>query len=146
MESTTITPKETIMKHRLRHLLPSVLIPVASIGLTAWILRHLGFLVGLILQADEGDKFDFATIFSQTRDAGLALHIWIPLLCGVLFYGSVMGMAAVVRHRSLCRALCILAWVLLFLVALGACLTLTRVNDIRFCHLLGKLIPLMDKL
>ena len=138
------------MKKLSRSYLPPALcaaaIPAVSLGLTAWILRHLGFLVGLFVQAGEGDKFDFAEIFSQTRDADLTLHMWFPLLCGVLFCGAVMGLAVLVKNRVLREALGVVVWILLFLAALGACLALTRVNDIRFCHLLGKLIPLMDKL
>ena len=125
---------------------PSLLIPTISIGLTAWILRHLGFLVGLFVSSGEGDKFDFAEIFSQTQDAALMLHWILPLLCGALFYGISLGLSSIVRRRAIRVALSILAGILLFLAALVACMALTRVNDIRFCHLLEKLIPLMDKL
>ena len=45
-------------KCRLLPAAPSLLIPIASIGLSAWILRHLGFLVGLFIESGEGDKFD----------------------------------------------------------------------------------------
>lgn len=138
------------MRKLFRNYLPPALcaitIPAVSLGLTAWILRHLGFLVGLFVQAGEGDTFDFAEIFSQTRDADLALHIWIPLLCGVLFCGAVLGLAVLVKNRVVRGGLCVVVWILLFTVALVACLAFTWVNDIRFCHLLGKLIPLMDKL
>ena len=133
-------------KCRLLPAAPSLLIPIASIGLSAWILRHLGFLVGLFIESGEGDKFDFAEIFSQTRDAGLTLHWILPLLCGVLFYGASLGLSAIIKKRALRVAPGILAWILLFLASLVSCLAFTRVNDIRFCHLLEKLIPLMDKL
>ena len=125
---------------------PSLLIPTAAIGLTAWILRHLGFLVSLFVQSDEGDKFDFAEIFSQTQNAALTLHWILPLLCGALFYGLSLGLSAIIKKRSIRLVPSVLAWILLFLAALISCLAFTRVNDIRFCHLLEKLIPLMDKL
>ena len=137
------------MNQTKRFLLPaatSLLIPTAAVGLTAWILRHLGFLVGLFVDAGEGDKFDFAEIFSQTRDASLSLHWILPLLCGVLFYGISLWFSTWIKAKALRAALNILAWFLLFLTALVVCLAFTKVNDIRFCHLLGKLIPLMDKL
>ena len=134
------------MKSCRTYLLPSALIPGAAVGMTAWILRHLGFLIGLFIQADEGDKFDFAEIFSQTMDASLSLHLWIPLLCGGLFFGICLGIAALIQQKGARIALCVIAGILLFLLSLTACLALTRVNDIRFCHLPGKLIPLMDKL
>ena len=134
------------IKRRLLPAASSLLIPTVSIGLTTWILRHLGFLVGLFVEPGEGDKFDFAEIFSQTQDAALTLHWILPLLCGALFYGASLGLSSIVRRRAIRVALSILAGILLFLAALVACMALTRVNDIRFCHLLEKLIPLMDKL
>ena len=134
------------IKRRLLTALPAILIPTASVGLTAWILRHLGFFIGLFIESGEGDKFDFAEIFSQTQDASLTLHWIIPLLCGALFYSVSLGLSATIKKRTLRVATRVLAWILLFLAALVACLAFTRVNDIRFCHLLGKLIPLVDKL
>ena len=125
---------------------PSLLIPTTAIGLTAWILRHLGFLVSLFVESDDGDKFDFAEIFSQTQNAALTLHWILPLLCGALFYGLSLGLSAIIKKRSIRLVPSVLAWILLFLAALISCLAFTRVNDIRFCHLLEKLIPLMDKL
>ena len=134
------------IKRRLLIAAPSLLIPIASIGLSAWILRHLGFLVGLLIESGEGDKFNFAEIFNQTQDASLTLHWILPLLCGVLFYGICSSLSAIIKKGVLRVAPSVLTWILLFLAALVACLAFTRVNDIRFCHLLGKLIPLMDKL
>lgn len=67
---------------RRRPAVPSLLIPIAAIGLSAWILRHLGFPVGLFVESGEGDKFDLAEIFSQTRDAALTLHWILPLSMG----------------------------------------------------------------
>ena len=134
------------MNRFLRPAAPTLLIPAAAIGMTAWILRHLGFLVGLLVDTGEGDKFDFAEIFSQTRDADLTLHWILPILCGALFYGISLGLSTIVRKKAHRVVPGILSWCLLFLAALVACLAFTQVNDIRFCHLLGKLIPLMDKL
>ena len=134
------------IKRRLLPAASSLLIPTVSIGLTTWILRHLGFLVGLFVEPGEGDKFDFAEIFSQTQDAALTLHWILPLLCGALFYGASLGHSVIIKKRTICAVPGILAWILLFLAALVTCLAFTRVNDIRFCHLLEKLIPLMDKL
>ena len=138
------------MKQPYRRYIPptlcAVTIPAVSMGLTAWILRHLGFLVSLFAESGEGDKFDFAEIFRQTLDADLTIHPWIPLLCGVLFWGAALGASVTIKGRVLRGGLCAAVWLLLFVTALIVCLALTRVNDIRFCHLLGKLIPLMDKL
>ena len=125
---------------------PSLIIPIAAIGLTACILHNLGFIVGLFVDSGEGDKFDFVEIFSQTHGAALSLHWIIPLLCGALFYGISLGCSAWIKNKPLRTASGILSWSVVFLIALITCLSLTKVNDIRFCDLLQKLIPLLDKL
>ena len=130
----------------LNPIIPSLLISVGAIGLTACILRNLGFLVGLLVDSGEGDKFDFVAIFSQTQDAALSLHWIVPLLCGALFYGISVGLSVWIKKRPLRVALSTLAWSVVFLIAFICCLALTNVNDIRFCDLLQKLIPLLDKL
>ena len=113
---------------------------------TALLLRNLGWLIGRFVESEPGDKFDFARIFAQIRDARLTMHWILPALLGVVFFAVAFRCFATIGNRAVRRALSVTLFLVLLILALAASLALTRVNGIRFCDLLGKLLPLIDKL
>ena len=127
-------------------LVPAVIITVTALCLSILFLRNLGFLIGLFVKSGAGSKFDFVQIFNQTKDAHLTVHFPIPLFCGIAFYFTYTKMITNIKSTPLRVASSIIIGVLLFTIALVACIALTRVNGIRFWQLLDKLLPLMDKL
>ena len=132
--------------HRVLPFFFGAAITVASLCLTAGILRNLGGLIGCALGSETDAKFDFVQIFEQTRRARLSLHWGAPLLCGVLF-GVINGLLLPkLGKKTVCVILSIVLGIFLFFVATVCSLAWTKVNDVRFLHLLEKLLPLIDKL
>ncbi len=110
------------------------------------VLRNLGGLVGMLVEADADAAFDFARIFEQTKDARIAPHWLSPLLLFGAYAFALWRFSPRVKRS----ALHVILWGILFAVLLAvgfACsLMLTRVNDIRFCDLLAALLPVIGKL
>ncbi len=110
------------------------------------VLRNLGGLIGMFVEADADAAFDFVRIFEQTKDAQIAPHWLFPLL----LFGTYAFALLRFSPRATRSALHIILWVILFVLLLTvgfACsLMLTRVNDIRFCDLLAALLPVIGKL
>lgn len=107
----------------------------------ALVLRHLGAIVEIL--AGSGGDIDFAHIFGQTSDASITPHLLLPLIyfwCFAVFYTKHHP------HGAVKIIGCILAGSLCFLVACVCALLLTRVNGIRFIHLLRALIPMLGAL
>lgn len=126
--------------------LAGVLIMNAPGFITMLLLRNLGGLVGRFVESGPDDKFDFAGIFAQTEDARLTVHWILPVLLGILFFIVVFRFFAGIERRAVGFALMLILFLILFGIALVCSLALTRVNDIRFCDLLAKLLPLLGKL
>lgn len=113
---------------------------------TALLLRNLGWLIGRFVESGAGDELDFARIFEQLRDARLTMHWLLPALLGAVFFAVAFRCLTTIGNRAVRRALCVTLFLILLALAHVASLALTRVNGIRFCDLLGKLLPLIDKL
>lgn len=124
----------------------ALLIAAAPVFASCLLLRELGRLVGLFVDAPAEDGLDFVRIFSQTRHARLTPHVLIPLVLCVLF--SILCIYALSRIRRTAPRLTLLLLLLIVLstVSLVCSLLLTRVNGIRFIDLLRQLLPLIDKL
>ncbi len=137
--------KKSISEHIIAFL-PSVFIVVVPIITSALILSNLGWLVGLFVESSSEDKFNFARIFEQTKDARLSLHCLLPIVLGVLFYIICFYLPQRIKNKGLYRFVKIFVFVLLLMVAIICALMFARVNDVRFCDLLSKLLPLIDKL
>ncbi len=130
----------------IRDLLPSFLIATVPLFTASLLLRNLGRLVGNFIKAGDNDKFDFAVIFEQTRDAALSIHWLLPLILGVLFLFLSCCLFRRIKSKATVAVLRIALFVLFMAVAVALALMLTRVNGVRFCDLLMKLLPLIDKL
>lgn len=105
------------------------------------VLRNLGMIVGLLLGS--GGDIDFARIFTQIKDASITPHVILPLLC----FGGFSMLYAKRQPQSVGRIVgCAFVGVLCFFVAFVSALLLTRVNGIRFIHLLKALIPMLGAL
>ena len=124
----------------------SAFISIVSIFTAATILRNLGWLLGNFVEPGVNDKFDFVRIFEQTKNAGLSIHCFFPILLGLLFLISNFYLFPKIKNKVSCITLAIFLFILLFIIAFVCSLLLTRVNGIRFCDLLYKLLPLIDKL
>ena len=105
------------------------------------VLRNLGMIVELLL--GRGGDIDFARIFAQTKGASITPHVLLPLLC----FGG-FSMLYTKRHpQSVGRIVgFVFVGVLCFFVAFVSALLLTRVNGIRFVHLLKALSPMLGAL
>ena len=131
---------------RVRVLLPSACIALLPIGAAAVIVRNLGWLIGRFIESDEGATYDFARIFEQTSDAELRFFVILPLLFGAIFGAVEIFAFSRVKRRGLRVVLRIVLFFLLFVASFLCSLLLCEVNGIRLCDLLGKLLPLIDKL
>ena len=126
--------------------LPGAFITIIPLVAASCLLRNLGAIVGAFVQADEGDKFDFANIFSQTQDAELSLHVLIPLMLGILFLAIRFFLISKIKTKIYRVSLTCILFLVFLLIAVICSLLMTRVNGIRFVELLEKLLPLIDKL
>ena len=127
-------------------ILPSLAIFALPILAAALLLRNLGSIISRIVPSDENAKFDFGRIFDQLRDARLALHFALPLAFAVLFFVLIVFVFKGIKSKILGGFVSVLTFVILFILSVASALLLTSVNGIRFCDLLSKLIPLIDKL
>ena len=137
-------------KYNIRKMLPVALPSFAILTLstlsTKLFLRNLGVILAMLLPADENAEFDFPLIFEQLRDASISLHLWVPLACAAGFGLLAFWVFKRGKNRIAGYITVPLSFITLFLVAFFSLLLLTSVNGIRFCDLLSKLIPLIDKL
>ena len=117
-----------------------------SIFAAVFVLRNLGEVVGIFVEADGDAAFDVVRIFEQTRVAEIAPHWLLPLLLSVAYAFALWRFFP----KAKAFALPVFLWTVLFALLLAVCfafsLMLTRVNGIRFCDLLSKLLPIIDKL
>ena len=137
-----------IQKRRLRifDIVAGVLTAVIPVITASLLLRNLGRLIGKFVKSGENDKFDFARIFSQIRDAEISVHWLIPVILGLLLYLTAVYLLSRIKSKSLRVGLEIFLFAVFLLSALAAAILLTNVNGICFGRLLGKFIPLIDKL
>ena len=137
-------------KCNIRKILPIALLSVAIFVLpmliAALLIRNLGSIIAIFLQSDENAKFDFALIFEQLRDAKLSLHWLLPLIFSVMLFCILFLALRKGKSKLMAVIISIFAFIILFLFAIVSSLMLTSVNGIRFCDLLSKLIPIIDKL
>lgn len=126
--------------------LNAALIVSVSMLFAVLVLRNLGSIVGLLVGSEGGGKFDFALIFSQTRDARLNIHWFFPCCFGVLFFSCQRYFFTNIKSKAVRVTLLALMLTLFIIIGSVVSLVLTRVNGIRFSDLLFKLIPLIDKL
>ena len=126
--------------------LPSFLIAAVPVFTASLLLRRLGWLVSNFIKADDNDKFDFVGIFEQTKDAALSIHWLIPLLLSILFLFATCLLFQRIKNKAIRTTLSILSFSVFMTVAVVVALMFTRVNGVRFCDLLEKLLPLIDKL
>ena len=133
-------------KYHIRKMLPSLAIFILPVFAANLLLRNLGAILSIFLPSDENAKFDFPRIFDQTRDANISPHIWLPLACASAFVLLLFWISKRVKNRLAVSVIACFSFAVLFLAAFLSSLMLTSVNGIRFCDLLSKLIPLIDKL
>ena len=126
--------------------LPSLVILILPIFAANLLLRNLGAILAIFLPREENAKFDFPLIFEQLRDASILPHIWLPLLCAAGFGFLLFYVSKRVKNQIVISIIAFFAFVVLFLFSFLSSFMLTSVNGIRFCDLLAKLIPLIDKL
>ena len=126
--------------------LPPLVILILPIFAANLLLRNLGAILSIFLPSEENAKFDFSLIFEQLRDANILPHIWLPLLCAAGFGFLLFYVSKRVKNQIVISIIAIFACVVLFLFSFLSSFLLTSVNGIRFCDLLAKLIPLIDKL
>ena len=142
-----MTKKEKItFKNILFALIPSLSLILLPPLFSMLILRNLGAIVALILGSGGGGKFDFVEIFSQTKDAIIAPHLIFPIIIGAIFFITSLFLLARIKSRVISILLHILVLTVLFTLSFVLALLLSQVNGIRFCDLLAKLLPLIDKL
>ncbi len=137
--------KERIIR-LIGNFLPSFFIATVPLFTASLLLRNLGWLIGNFIKAGDNDKFDFVGIFEQTKEAVLSVHWLIPLVLSLLFFFAVRFLFRGIKSKAILLTLKIVLFVFFMVVAVAFALMLTRVNGIRFCDLLGKLLPLIDKL
>ena len=134
----------------IRKTLPLVLLAffvfVFPILAVALLLFNLGGIIAIFIPSDENAKFDFALIFDQLSDASLSLHWVLPLIVALFFGFLIYFVCKKVKRKLAIGVIVSVAFIVLFLLSLFSSLMLTSVNGIRFCDLLSKLIPLIDKL
>ena len=126
--------------------LPSFFIATVPICIASFILRRLGWLVGTFIKAGDNDKFDFVGIFEQTKDAALSIHWLVPLLLSILFLFANHLLFKRIKNKAIGITLGIVLFSVFMMVAVVCALMFTKVNGVRFCDLLGKLLPIIDKL
>ena len=130
----------------LRLLSVSFVFTVVSVVVSSFLIGNLGNIIGALLPSNSGGEYDFALIFEQTKNARLSFPFAIPFALGGLFYLAVKYVFVNLRNLRVRRALNVVSCCLLLLISFIAVLLMTKVNGIRFCDLLYKLIPLIDKL
>ena len=138
--------KRYIIREALPIALPSVIIFALPIFSVALLLRNLGAIIAKFIPSDENAKFDFAQIFEQLRDVRLSLHWALPLVFAVLLGLLLIFTIKNIKSKLAFAVIAFLAFVILLILSFASSLMLTSVNGIRFCDLLSKLIPLIDKL
>ncbi len=115
---------------------------IISVFAAVLVVRNLGGLVGMFIEADANAAFDFVCIFEQTKNAQITPHWFSPLLLFGIYTFALWYFSPRTKH--------IILWIILFVLLLTvgfACsLMLMRVNDIRFCDLLAALLPVISKL
>ena len=126
--------------------LPSFAIFALPILAASLLLCNLGAIISIFVKAEETAKFDFSLIFEQLRDASMSPHIVLPLACAVAFGLLLFFASKKIKNKLVISIIAFFAFVILFSLAFVSSLMLTSVNGIRFCDLLSKLIPLIDKL
>ena len=110
------------------------------------VLRNLGGIVGMLVEADADAAFDFARIFEQTKDASIAPHWLLPLLTFGAYALALLRFFRGAKRSAARFLLCAVPFVLLLAFGFACSLMLTRVNGIRFCDLLGALLPVIGRL
>lgn len=126
--------------------LSSFILFTFPILLVALLLFNLGGIIAIFIPSNENAKFDFALIFEQLSDASLSLHWVLPLIIASLFGFLMFLVCKKVKRKLVVGIIVSIAFSILFFLSLFSSLMLTSVNGIRFCDLLSKLIPLIDKL
>ena len=126
--------------------LPSAIVFALPIFAVSLLLRNLGAIISKFIQSDENAKFDFALIFDQLRDARLSLHWALPVVSAVLLGVLLFFVFKNIKSRLAVGIIAFFAIIIFFILSFASSLMLTSVNGIRFCDLLSRLIPLIDKL
>ena len=124
----------------------SVFITVGPMICASVILRNLGWIIGRFVESGTNDGLDFARIFEQLKEARLSVHFLLPLLFGVLFFVLEHYFVKKLKSKGMRIILNSFIFTVLFVFSFVCSLAFTYVNGIRFCDLLGKLLPLIDKL
>ena len=110
------------------------------------VLRNLGDLIGMFVEADADAAFDFVSIFEQTKNAQIAPHWLFPLLLFGTYAFALWRFSPIAKQSALHIILWTILFVLLLTVGFACSLMLTRVNDIRFGDLLAALLPVIGSL
>ena len=138
--------KKINIRQALPMALSSFILFAFPILLVALLLFNLGGIIAIFIPSDENAKFDFALIFEQLSDASLSLHWVLPLIIASLFGFLMFLVCKKVKRKLVVGIIASIAFGILFFLSLFSSLMLTSVNGIRFCDLLSKLVPLIDKL
>lgn len=132
--------------HALSLLFTSAIFAVSSAVFTSLLLRNLGAIVGMFVEAESGAEFDFALIFEQTKNAELSFFWLVPLLLGALLYIADKILFYKIESKRVRGGLKYFFFFSFLFSSYLLTLLFTKVNDVRFIDLLYKLVPLIDKL
>ncbi len=120
-----------------------VLLPIVMSEL---FIRNLGWLIGVFIKTDEGDRIDYSRIFEQLRDAELHFPLFIAVIIGAVFCLACLVLFGKIKSNGMRITFEIFLFLLLFVACFVFSVLFCEVNSIRFCDLLTELLPIIDKL